>query len=246
MADQAPKHRVLIFGGQGAIGNAIAEGALARGWEVVITSRGSLNEKHPDLLASPRAEFITVDPLAVGTSVSSLANKGPYSAVCWAQGRNTNDSIYTVDVEQNLDLYKANCVFILATLSLLLRHKLLISPARLCIISSIWQMIARQNKLSYCMTKAALQGLILSASTDLAEDGHLINGVLPGALETPMTRANLSLNQIAKMESATKFGRLATLHDVVSIVLYLCSPENTGITGQFVAADLGFSHVHLL
>jgi NAD(P)-dependent dehydrogenase (short-subunit alcohol dehydrogenase family) len=166
--------------------------------------------------------------------------------VCWAQGANTNDSIYNVDLKKNLDLYEANCLYILATLRILLDHNLLQAPARLCVISSIWQNLARQNKLSYCMTKAAIQGLVLSAAADLATEGHLINAVLPGALDTPMTRQNLDAAQISFLTSATRFGRLPSLQDVSSLVLFLCSPENSGITGQFIAADLGFSNVRLI
>ena len=96
------------------------------------------------------------------------------------------------------------------------------------------------------MTKAALQGLVLSASTDLAADGHLFNAVLPGALDTPMTHRTLQAAQLERLTVATKFNHLATVEDVASLVLYLCSPDNTGITGQFIATDLGFSNVHLL
>jgi hypothetical protein len=96
------------------------------------------------------------------------------------------------------------------------------------------------------MTKAALSGLVLSAAADLAGDGHLINAVLPGALDTPMTRKNLAAAQIGTLSSATGFGRLPALGDVASLVLFLCSPQNSGITGQFIAADLGFSNVRLL
>jgi 3-oxoacyl-[acyl-carrier protein] reductase len=116
----------------------------------------------------------------------------------------------------------------------------------MCIISSIWQNLARQSKLSYCISKSALQGLVLSASADLAAEGHLINAVLPGALDTPMTRRNLTAEQINSLTSATAFGRLPSLTDVASLVCFLCSPENTGITGQFIAADLGFSHVRIV
>jgi 3-oxoacyl-[acyl-carrier protein] reductase len=143
-------------------------------------------------------------------------------------------------------MYKANCLYILATLRILLEIDALLSPARLCVISSIWQNISRQDKLSYSMTKAALQGLVLSASADLATHGHLINAVLPGALDTPMTITNLTRQQVEKISTATRFNRLSKIEDVVSLVLFLCSAENTGITGQFIAVDLGFSHVHLL
>jgi len=63
---------------------------------------------------------------------------------------------------------------------------------------------------------------------------------------TPMTRRNLSAEQIDRLTSATGFGRLASLEDVANVVCYLCSSENTGITGQFIAADLGFSRVRIV
>ena len=239
------RYKLLIFGGSGVIGSSILEAALSRDWDVVATTRKT---QVPSAKAenSVRARWITVDPSAEVFDSSFLQSNGPYSAVCWAQGANLNDSIHTVDINHHVELYKANCLFILSTLKAMLDLELLVSPAKLCIISSIWQKIARQNKLSYTITKAALHGLVLSASTDLGRDGHLLNAVLPGALDSPMTRRNLAPEQIDKIGASTMFNRLPSLKDVASLALYLCSPENTGITGQFVAADLGFSNVHLL
>jgi len=96
------------------------------------------------------------------------------------------------------------------------------------------------------MSKAALQGLVQSASIDLAKDGILINAILPGALDTPMTRQNLAAEQLEKLTSGTFFNKLASLKDVSNLAVFLCSSKNTGITGQFIAADLGFSHARLL
>jgi NAD(P)-dependent dehydrogenase (short-subunit alcohol dehydrogenase family) len=143
-------------------------------------------------------------------------------------------------------VYEANVVYILASLDVLLRAGVLKTPSRLCVISSIWQEIARQNKLSYGVSKAALKGLVLSLANDLGVDGHLINAVLPGALDTPMTRQNLSEAQVQAITAATQFGRLANLKDVANAVHYLCSSENTGVTGQFIKIDLGFTDVRVI
>lgn len=238
MASSTSDYKFLVFGGTGAIGKATVHAAMQRKWTVLPSSRGA-NAVHG-------ISCIKVDPFAPGFDMEPLVANAPYHAVCWAQGWNFSDNIYDVDLDQHLDLYKANCLFVVATLQILAERRLLARAARLCVVSSIWQTIARQDKLSYSMTKSALHGLVLSAATDLAVDGHLFNAVLPGILDTPMTRTNLTTDQITKAESATKFGRLPKMEDVTSLVLYLCSPENTGITGQFIAADLGMSRVHLL
>ncbi len=231
-------YRLLVFGASGAIGAAIVEHAVKRGWQVTGVAR-----RQPAALPAG-VDFLAYDPASSADAAFTALE--PFDAVCWSQGANLNDSIETVDTAKHLEIYQANCVYILQTLQALLKLGKLRAPAKLCIISSIWQNLARQNKLTYCMTKAALQGLVLSAAADLAAHGHLVNAVLPGALETPMTRKNLATAQIEAIERSTLFNRLSSLADVSSAVLYLCSPENTGLTGQFLTADLGFSHVRIV
>ncbi|WP_213805857.1 SDR family oxidoreductase [Granulicella sp. dw_53] len=235
-----PTERILIFGATGAIGQSVVEAAIARQWHVTAVSRT------PHSSTSAGITNLLLDPLAANFDPAQLDTGAPYTSVCWAQGANTNDSIYNVDFDTHLEIYRANCLYILVTLQALLKHKLLAPASRLCVISSVWQNVARQSKLSYSMSKAALQGLVLSATADLGAEGHLINAVLPGALDTPMARKNLTPAQLERMSSATSFGRLPALTDVASLVCYLCSPENTGITGQFIAADLGYSHVRIV
>ncbi len=232
---------LLLFGASGAIGQAIAATFISRGWSVTGVSRAQ-HDKSADNTMS----WVVADPEKNTTDDDVFDNRAPYHAVCWAQGANLNDSVYDIDETSHLSLYKINCLFILTTLKLLLQRGLLAAPARFCVVSSIWQNLARQNKLSYTMTKAALQGLVLSAAADLAADGHLINAILPGALDTPMTRNNLTSEQISTLTTATKFGRLPHLEDVANLAYFLCSEENTGITAQFIAADLGFSHVRIV
>lgn len=233
--------RLLLFGGAGAIGNSLVEKFGEQGWHVIATGRTV-----PATPPVPGVTWVALDPFEEGFDGAALNAHAPYSAVCWAQGANLNDSAYDVDIAKHIELYRANCLFIVVTLQILLQRKLLNNASRLCVISSIWQNIARQNKYSYCITKSALQGLVLSAAADLAVDGHLINAVLPGALDTPMTQRNLSIEQIKQLAGATKFNRMPKLDDVSNLVFHLCSANNTGITGQFIASDLGYSHVRIV
>lgn len=230
----------LLFGGSGAIGGTILKSASGQGWHVISTTRG------PPPAGDERTTWLTVDPFALDFDPAVLDSNAPYSAVCWSQGANFNDNIYDFDVTRHEEIYRTNVIFILSSLRLLLDRNLLTKPARLCVISSIWQNLARQNKMSYGISKAALQGLVLSAATDMAKDGHLVNAVLPGVLDTPMTRRNLSSEQVDRVSSATLFGTLPKLEAVAGLVMFLCSSRNEGITGQFIEADLGFSHARII
>ena len=230
---------VLVFGAGGAIGKAIATWFDGQGYEVWAGSRDAAN-KHTDKYF----KNFTFNP---DISASSLAlSKRSVASVVWAQGANLNDNIRNLDINAHRTLYEANVTYVILGLQWLLKNNLLAQSARLCIISSIWQNLAKQDKLSYCVTKSALQGLVQSLAIDLGAEGYIVNAVLPGAIDTPMTQTNLSAMQIAELERLTPLGHLATLDDVANLVGFLCSSNNTGITGQFIAADKGFSNARII
>lgn len=228
---------LLLFGASGVIGGAIVQKFISQGWSVISVLRNP--ESNTSVTGAQTVSWdVMHQPMPL-----VLTKLGPIDAICWAQGMNLNDSIEDFSLEKHRQLYEANVECVLVALSQLIKGGLLLKPARLCVISSIWQNISRQTKLSYGVTKSALQGLVLSLANDLAYQGHLVNAILPGALDTPMTRSNLSVSQIEAIEQSTGFNRLASLEDIANTTHYLCSPENTGVTGQFIKVDLGFSDV---
>jgi NAD(P)-dependent dehydrogenase (short-subunit alcohol dehydrogenase family) len=81
---------------------------------------------------------------------------------------------------------------------------------------------------------------------DLGGDGHLINAILPGPIDTPMTRSNLSDQQIVDLTQAAPLGRLAGLTELCEMAEFLCSTRNSGITGQFIRVDGGYSDARIL
>lgn len=234
------KQRVLVFGGSGTIGTALARWFLDHGWGVTTVTRST-----PPTGVPSEVDWFAWDPFA-GDGGEPKEISLSFNAAIWAQGLNFNDSIHTFDAIAHDDMYRANVVYTMKTLHVLLTRGLLATPSRLCVISSIWQNLARQNKLSYTVSKAALQGLVQSLAIDLGKEGHFVNAVLPGALDTPMTRANLTSEQLTRLGELTPLGNLPTLDDVCNLVGFLCSEENTGITGQFIAADRGFSYARIL
>lgn len=221
--------RALIFGGTGGIGQAVAVDFRQRGYELVCTSRAAGGEG-----------VLALDPFGddAGAAFDRLR---PLDAVVWAQGANRNDSILDVEVDAFEEVLRANVTFVVATMAELLRRDLLVEGARLCVVSSIWQLLARQTKLSYTVSKSALAGLVRSAAVDLAPKAMLVNAVLPGVVDTSMTRAMLQPEQLAAFEQATGFGRLVQLEDVTSLIGWLCSEQNNGVTGQSIAVDLGYT-----
>jgi NAD(P)-dependent dehydrogenase (short-subunit alcohol dehydrogenase family) len=233
--------RLLLFGATGGIGSTVARHALARGWSVVGASRQA--GAAPD---GENLRYVRYDPLN-GDPRVELAGEAPFDAVCWAHGANLADSLLDFDADKHRELYEANVLSVLTSASALLKAGMLSKAgARLTIVSSIWQERARQDKLSYTVTKAAIGGLVRSAAVDLGGLGHLINGVLPGVLDTPMTAANLTPAQLEGIKGKTAANRLTDLDTVAETILFLCSSENRSISGQSVTVDLGMSNAILV
>lgn len=227
---------LLLFGSSGQIGLKIKDAFIKQGYNVYCVKRSNSDiSSQYDILWN-----------FVDNQDFNIKNHIQFNSICFAHGVNINDSIYNFDPHQSLELYKSNCFSILIAINKLLKSNLLQKECKICIISSIWQNIARQNKMSYCISKSALQGLINSLSVDLAKDGHLINAILPSALDTEMTRSNLSDRQLDNLKSQTSFNKLANINDVANLAYFLCSDSNTSITGQFINVDLGLCNAKII
>ncbi len=240
-AAKAPAGKALVFGASGMIGSRIAAGFAAAGVDVV----GLGGRPAAEIRPAATFPYVRTGRTAADAR-DAIASHAPFDRVVWAHGVNNNDSVYAYDRDAMRATFDANVVFVADTLHLLLAGGHVAPGSRFCVVSSIWQTIARQEKMSYAVSKAALQGLVASAAVDLARDGHLINAVLPGVLDTAMTRAMLSEAQLRRVAESTPFGRLPAMDDVVAAALFFCSDANRSVTGQFLAADLGLRTTRLL
>jgi NAD(P)-dependent dehydrogenase (short-subunit alcohol dehydrogenase family) len=209
----------LVFGSSGALGSAISERLQFSGF--------------------------TVSRIFHAEALDQLSEVPRLDAVVWAQGLNASDSLLAFDQALFSTVMEANVSFVARTSAELLRLGKLAKPSRLCMISSIWQELARTQKFSYTVSKAAVAGLVRSAAADLGPCGVLVNAVLPGVVDTPMSRTQLSPEQIASITSACPLGRLPTPADIANAVGFLVGPENQAITGQCLTVDAGFSSVRL-
>lgn len=176
-----------------------------------------------------------------GRQPGSLTPGDAFDAVVWAQGANlTADLQHTSDTDWDR-LWQANVTYIVETLRTLLDQGALRSGARLVALSSVWQHVARPDKVAYVTTKAAVGGLVRALCADLGPRGIAMNAVLPGVIDTQMTRSNLSPEQVRAIERETPSGRLATPLDVARTVRFLAGPESAGISGQSIVVDHGWS-----
>ena len=235
MKSSQNKHS-LVLGATGSIGSAITEGLEAQGMTVWRLARFLATDIDNYLLNL--TDFLQ--------DIDGVRNLLPeFSSIVFAQGANLTDDISDYNKEAHKEIYDANVLVILDTVSLLISLNLLINTSSICIVSSIWQDMSRNNKLSYSISKSAIKGVVLSLVADLSKKGIRVNAVLPGPIDNPMTRSNLTSAQIGQFESESPSGALSKLSSVVNAVVWLASPLSDGITGNFIRVDSGASLVRM-
>jgi hypothetical protein len=222
--------KLLIFGGTGALGTAIAQKFSGEGYEVIYgvrTITDAKNQFQVPLTTAPVPEIL----------------KGElFDAVVFAQGANINDSVVTSSLDDLNRLFEANVTFISENTKALISHNLIKHKGKIVILSSLWEQLTRQEKMAYTVTKAAVGGLVRSMAVDLGNaKGILVNGLLPGIVETPMSRGLLSAKQIENIEAQTPGHKLTVPTDVANATYLLGCEDNTAISGQSLFVDYGFS-----
>ena len=215
---------IIVFGSTGSIGSFICD--KLNNYNIIKTT--SRKEKSNDKIL-----FVDNDNL------DNLLKIDNIDGIIWAHGVNTNDNINNLDLTKTKEIFDINVCFVINTLNFLLKYNKINNNANLIIISSIWEHIIRDNKLSYGISKAALSNVVKSLSYDLSFKNILINNICPGPIENEMTLKTLSDIELKNIKNYMGFNRLINLNDVWNLIEFLLF-KNTGITGQSLNVDLGF------
>ena len=219
----------VVFGASGALGSAVVD-YLSRsdGRIIQVTRQGIAGDDGVSLEDEDWASSFGV---------------GSVTAVVWAQGVNAAGGILDDGPAQIRDLFEANVMFVVETLRAMLDEEAVAHGARLVIVSSVWQSLARDHKLAYVTSKSAIAGLVRSLIADLGARRIRVNAVLPGVVDSPMTREYLSEEQIHALEGETPGGRLVSSEEVAAVCSWLASESSSGVNGQFITVDSGWSEV---
>lgn len=108
---------------------------------------------------------------------------------------------------------------------------------------------------SYCAAKAGVIGLTRQMAYDFSSKGIRVNAVCPGTVPTPLVtetwrdREGITgpvgsesyENQVKHVSSLYPLGRLGTVDDVASLVLFLACDESSWITGTAIPIDGGYT-----
>ena len=108
-------------------------------------------------------------------------------------------------------------------------------------IASIFGVVSKEKRAAYSSTKWGLIGFTKAVALDLAPFNVQVNAVSPGFVDTDLTRRIIGPANMKKLVETIPQGRLAKPDEIAKVVLFLCSDQNTYITGQNIVVDGGFT-----
>jgi 3-oxoacyl-[acyl-carrier protein] reductase len=215
---------ILVFGGTGSLGKETTEYLRKMGHNVIVPLR-------------TKTQNLDSNNLDLQNELKDVEYK--LDGVAWFQGANINDNVQSSELFT--EIFEANTYFIVRSMKTLFDLEIMSATSRLLIISSVWQNLGKRNKFSYSVSKSAISGIVKSVTADYGSKGISINAILPGVVNNKMTEANLTSEQIGKIQSETPSGALVTSQEIASIANWLLSPESSGIAGQCITVDNGWS-----
>lgn len=113
---------------------------------------------------------------------------------------------------------------------------------RIVNISSVVGSMGNMGQTNYAAAKAGLGGFTRSLAREMASRGVTVNCVAPGFIETDMTK-DLPEEWADKLKSNIPAGRMGSVDEVASAVMFLASPDASYITGETIHVNGGmFMH----
>ncbi len=220
-----PKRKVLVLGGTGDIGNAIACRLMLDYRDEVI----SVGSKDLNL-----ADFNSVE--------SFLERYGSdFDVLVHSAGLNEPGLFESLDMKNIESTIQANLMGFLRISQALIPHWKIRSQGSIVIISSLYGFFSRKGRLPYAISKHALIGAMKTMAIEFGEFGVMVNAVSPGYIDTKMTTKNNSPEVIQKIISGIPVKKLGSPDDIARAVSFLASPQNHYVNGLDLVVDGGYS-----
>ena len=236
----------LVTGAGRGIGRAVALALASAGAELVLVSRtlGQLEEVAREINES--GGHARVLPLDVTDSVvvrRAVADLGALHILVNNAGLNRPQPFLEVD-EDTLDrllTLNVRAAFLVAQAS---ARRMVVQGEGVIInmSSQMGHVGSERDRTVYVMTKHALEGLTKAMAVELAPKGVRVVSIAPTFIDTPLVRPFFDDPTFRKwVLDRIPLGRLGTVEEVASAVVFLASPAAALVNGSSLLADGGWT-----
>ena len=236
-------NRVLVIGGAGGIGAAVARMIVAGGGSVYLAGRdaGKLAAIGGEL-GMPYGTVEASDPDAVDACAdAAVAALGGLEGIVNCAGSLILKPAHlttTVEWQATLAANLSSAFGCVRAAGRLLKAE----GGSVVLVSSAAARVGLANHEAIAAAKAGIIGLVLSAAATYAKAKLRFNAVAPGLVRTPLTKG-LVASELAEKASIGMhpLGRLGEPEDVARAIHFLLDPAQGWITGQVLGVDGGLA-----
>lgn len=237
--------KIIIFGGSGGIGSAIASRLFNEGFQLHLVGRDQA--KLSETAGKFDADYTVGDVNDPELFAKVAADAGEKIAgLVYAVGTMNLKSLLRLTPEEMLNDFKVNALgAAMAVQSLLPALKNNPEPASVLLFSSVAVDQGFKMHASISMAKGAVSGLTRALAAELAPKVR-VNAIAPSLTETPLTEGMLSnekmVEAIANMHALPRLGQP---EDMADLAAFLISEKSGWITGQIFGVDGGRSTLRI-
>lgn len=226
---------IVISGGTGGIGFALARGFAAAG-AIVHATGATAVEVVAARDAAPEISFFVLDVRDTAAVNAFAAQFGPLGALVNCAGVNLRATEFTPE-----GFSTAIDVNLTGTMRLCTALRPLLGGGAILNLASVFSFFGAGHAPAYAASKGGVVQLTKSLALAYAKENIRVNALAPGWIETAMTavpRADAARS--AELLGRTPMGRWGRPEDLVGPALFLCSPLAAFITGAVLPVDGGF------
>lgn len=238
------KKTAIVTGGAVGIGKGIAIALAQQGYNIVVAD---INEKNCKQAANEVSK-LGVGVLPIKCDVSSAVEvKNLFSQTVQEFGRVdvlvNNAGIYPfvsfdqmteADWDKVMDVNLKGVFFCTKEAAAILPE-----GGRIINISSIAAIQGFAGLVHYCTSKGGVNGMIRALALEMAPRKITVNGVAPGAIQTP--GAQMPEENIKQTLAGVPMARMGQPEDIANAVVFLASEKSSYITGQIIVVDGGWT-----
>ena len=233
------KQKIIIIGGSGSIGSAIAKEVSINGYIPHILGRNEKSLK--EIADSLQCPFSIVDVLNIEDLKNSLEGiKEDVFGLAYCVGSIDLKPLSLANETDYINSYKLNTVGAITSIKSLLSN-LKKNFGSILLFSSVAVQQGFVNHTIISTAKGALEALTLSLAAELSPKIR-VNCIAPSLTESKMSKKILSNETIKKaIQDMHPIPKLGDGNDFSKLAAFLLGKNNHWITGQIIHVDGGRS-----
>lgn len=240
----------LITGGNGGIGLGMARGIASLGATIVIAGRNEA--KAADALGALRgmgaeASFIVADvtqkKACIDLVAETVAKHGRIDILVNNAGTSVRKQPQDLSEEEWHHVLDTNLTSAFFCSQAAYPEMLKAGGGKMINIGSMMSLFGAPFATAYASSKGGIVQMTRSMATAWAKDNIQVNAVLPGWIDTALTRrARAEVSGVhERVLARTPAGRWGEPQDLAGIAVFLCSRASDFVTGAAIPVDGGYS-----